>query len=89
MGSLGVSINTPFGAGGPGLDPYMGLVSEGTAYMQAIVRRWTTPRGTLYRHPDYGYDVRQWLNDGLDEADLPTIESALAEEAMADFHRAR
>lgn len=84
MISLGIDINTPAGAGGCALDPYFGLAREGTAYTQAIIRRWTTPRGSLYRHPEYGYDVRQWLNDDLDDADLPTIESALAEEAQAD-----
>lgn len=85
MTSLGIDIATPASAAGtPGLDPYLSLAREGTAYTQAIVRRWTTPRGSLYRHPEYGHDVRQYLNDDLDEADLPDIESALAEEARAD-----
>lgn len=85
MASLGIDISTPVqGSGEVGLDPYFSLASEGTAYVQAIARRWVTPRGSLYRHPEYGHDVRQYLNDDLDAGDLPGIESALAEEARAD-----
>jgi len=85
VASLGIDIGTPVqGSGEIGLDPYFGLAREGTAYVQAIARRWVTPRGSLYRHPSYGYDVRQYLNEDIDDADLPAIESALAEEAQAD-----
>ena len=44
------------------------LVSGVLNYIQAIVRRLSTPRGGLFYAPDYGFDVREFLNetDSLD-----------------------
>ncbi|MDO9016683.1 MAG: hypothetical protein Q8S73_37885 [Deltaproteobacteria bacterium] len=85
MTSLGTDISTPIGADGQiGLDPYLRVVSELECLAQALARRLVTPRGSLYRHPLYGYDVRQWLNADLDDADLAEIERASAEELRAD-----
>ena len=36
-------------------------VTGETMMAQAILRRLTTPRGTLISYPDYGYDLRQFL----------------------------
>lgn len=37
---------------------------------EALVRRWTCPRGQNADDPDYGYDVRQLLNRGMTQAEL-------------------
>jgi hypothetical protein len=85
VSSLGIDISTPIGADGQlGLDPYLRTVSEAECFVQALARRLITPRGSLYRHPQWGYDVRQWLNADLDDADLPDIERGAAEELRAD-----
>ncbi|MDB4929454.1 MAG: hypothetical protein JWM10_1938 [Myxococcaceae bacterium] len=82
---LGTDISTPAGADGQlGLDPYLRTVGGLEALAQALARRLVTPRGTLYRHPTYGHDVRQYLNDDLDEGDLSDIEAAVAAELGAD-----
>jgi hypothetical protein len=39
-------------------------------YVNAMVRRITTPRGKLYFHRNYGIDVRQLLGQGTAPGDL-------------------
>lgn len=78
---LGVDVSTP---GGLGLDPYFSLVSGGRALCEALARRLTTPRGSLLNYPDWGWDLRQYVNDDLDDADLREIERAAAQECLAD-----
>lgn len=78
---LGTDISTP---GAADLDPYFGLVSGGRCLCEALARRLVTPRGSLLNFPSYGYDLRQWVNDDLDAADLCAIEVAAAEECRAD-----
>ncbi len=36
-------------------------VTGETMMAQAMLRRFTTPRGTLINSPDYGYDLRQFV----------------------------
>lgn len=85
MTTLGTDISTPSAADGQlGLDMYLRTISEEECLVQAFARRLTTPRGTLYRHPTYGYDVRQHANDDPDDADLAEVERAVAEECRAD-----
>lgn len=79
--SLGIDIATP---GAADLDPYFGLVSEGRCLVEALARRLVTPRGSLFYAPQYGYDLRQWINADLDAGDLREIERAAAEECRAD-----
>jgi len=40
------------------LNPNLTLVEGTAALAQALQRRLSTPRGRLYRYPDYGYDLR-------------------------------
>jgi hypothetical protein len=45
----------------PDLD--LAMVKAGTANLgEALYRRLITPRGGLFYDPDYGFDVRQWIN---------------------------
>lgn len=60
MTDYGADINTP---GGLDLDPWFTFVSGPDAVAQACVRRLTTARGSLLDDPDYGYDLRLFVND--------------------------
>ena len=44
------------------LDPNWGVVSGTTCLGQALYRRLTTKRGALWYDPNYGTDIRQYLN---------------------------
>ena len=78
--NIGADINCA-----SGLDPLFTLVSGRTALGQAIARRLQTPRGTLAwigDTADYGYDVRQHLND--DAPDVAAIAAAVTDELSKD-----
>ena len=51
---------------------------------QALVRRWMTPRGMLLGSPDYGTDLREFLNEDVDELTLIRIKSEARAEALKD-----
>lgn len=52
--------------------------------IEALLRRLITPRGTLVGDPDYGTDVRQWINDDIDDAEAARIGAAIAAELGKD-----
>lgn len=66
------------------LDARCSLVTGRRAIAEAVVRRWTTPRGRLGYDPDYGFDVRQYLNDDVDARTLALIRSGMVAEAKKD-----
>lgn len=45
------------------LDPAFALVFDSTALGQALLRRLITPRGMVGDDPDYGTDVRAFMNE--------------------------
>jgi hypothetical protein len=49
----------------PDLDPSFPLVAGLANLGQALARRLETPRGGLFYDPNYGTDVRAWLNEGF------------------------
>lgn len=49
------------------------LVEEGECLAQDLAHRLETPRGSVEWLPDYGYDLRQFLNRGLTRRDLLEI----------------
>lgn len=52
---------------------------------QGLARRYQTPRGSLVQdEPDYGLDVRAYLNRGLATSDLRALEGELRLEALKD-----
>jgi len=54
---------------------------------QRLVRRWTTPRGALALigdDPDFGWDVRQYINRKMTSLDLSTAQIQLQNEALKD-----
>ena len=50
----------------------------------AILRRWQTPRGGLFYDPDYGTDLRDWVNQSSAPAGLFRLASSAANEAEKD-----
>jgi hypothetical protein len=66
------------------LDP-MGTVVIGRLLLaQALIRRWTTPRGRLLDDPNYGYAVTDELNDDLSPTDISDIADNMDAEAEKD-----
>jgi len=51
---------------------------------EAVMRRWSTERGTLPYDPDYGTDGREMIGESLDVAKIGEWQSALASEALKD-----
>lgn len=49
---------------------------------QAMLRRFTTPRGALIQSPDYGYDLRQFLKASTPPASV--INGNVENEALKD-----
>lgn len=67
-----------------GLDPRLGLVS-GTANLgQALAHRLTTPRGSLFYDPDYGTDIRAYLNDTITADKLAQVRADVQAELIKD-----
>lgn len=50
----------------------------------AILRRLTTPRGSLPYAPEYGFDVRSLLNGSANDATIPTLQQEIAREVEKD-----
>jgi hypothetical protein len=58
--------------------------SSTLAIAQALVRRLVTPNGTLWDDPDYGEDIRGYLNRGTTLADLRDLEGKIRNECTKD-----
>lgn len=59
-------------------------VSGVMCLVEALIRRWTTPRGMLLGAPDYGTDVTENMNETVDELALERIRAELRSEALKD-----
>jgi phage baseplate assembly protein W len=51
---------------------------------EALLRRLTTPRGGLFYDPEYGLDVREYLNAALSDAEKFELETFIALECEKD-----
>lgn len=51
---------------------------------QALVHRWSTPRGKLDDDPEYGRDLVAMLNVGIEQKDLQALGGQLAAEGEKD-----
>jgi hypothetical protein len=54
------------------------------AIVEALVRRFVTPRGTMLDAPDYGLDIRAWCNRGATLTELRLLSSQMSAEARKD-----
>jgi len=68
----------------PTLDPLLGPLTGPAVVGQAVARRLRTPRGQLTFHPDYGLDLRQYVNGSLLPGALPALRAAIEQEALKD-----
>ena len=66
------------------IGPRFGLASGFINLANALVRRLITPRGTLDYAPDYGYDVRDWLNHDNGQTSKFTLQAAIDSECQKD-----
>lgn len=68
----------------PDLDPTFSPVTGPRVVAQAIARRLSTPRGSLPFYPNYGIDVRDYLNERITVGSLAQIRRDVESECMAD-----
>jgi hypothetical protein len=68
------------------LDPKLAEVDPASpkAIVQAIIRRFVTPRGALIDDENFGLDVRSLLNRGITQTDLRALSGALTGESRKD-----
>lgn len=68
------------------LDPQLGEVNpdDPRAIVQAVIRRYITPRGGLLDDPDYGLDIRAHCNRGVTQRELRALAGAMQGEAQKD-----
>jgi phage baseplate assembly protein W len=66
------------------LDPAMIEVGGNLILAQACARRLSTPRGQLIDDRNYGYDLKQWLGQDVDPAQIAQIRSGIASELLKD-----
>jgi hypothetical protein len=63
------------------INPNFAIVEGNIALAQAAQRRLSTPRGRLYRYPNYGYDLRHRISV---EEDLDTTARNIEDELLKD-----
>lgn len=68
----------------PGLDPTLTLVDSGRVVAEALARRLSTPRGSMPFHPDYGLDLRAYLNEAMTDAKLYQLRAGVELECEQD-----
>ena len=66
------------------LTPTFAVVSGRRLLAEALARRLITRLGSLRRHPMYGYDVREELNDDLGPGDLARISAGVNAQFLRD-----
>ncbi len=60
------------------------MVTGRQGLAEAIARRLVTTRGTLIDDPDYGFDVRDFVNDDIDARGLALIGAGVEAECLKD-----
>jgi hypothetical protein len=53
-------------------------------FANAIARRLSTPRGGLFYDPDYGLDLREYLNIGVTSVEIANLPGEIALEVKKD-----
>lgn len=67
-----------------GLDPRLLLVGGLANLGQALVARLSTPRGGLFYDPNYGTDLRVYVNDAMSAATLARVRADVQAECIKD-----
>jgi phage baseplate assembly protein W len=68
----------------PSLDVGFALLGWPGIVAEAVYKRWTTARGQMPFNPDYGEDIRGYLNQSVTAQTLQTARANLQREAQAD-----
>lgn len=86
-----MTIRSPFGldvstfrSGTPGLDPTFELQDGARNVVEVVARRWLTPYGTLEGAPDFGHDVRQYMQARQTAITRARAKIALRAEALKE-----
>jgi phage baseplate assembly protein W len=66
------------------LDPSMLEVGGNVVLAQACARRLITPRGTYVGDANYGFDLRQFIDDDVSQAQVAKIQAAIQQELLKD-----
>lgn len=66
------------------LDPYFREITGLRVIAEAVARRWTSPRGSLFWDLDAGEDVTAYLNAKFDPTRIDYLQAALSAEAQKD-----
>lgn len=66
------------------LDPYFREISGPRVIAEAVTRRWTSPKGSLFWDPDAGEDVTERLNAKFDPDSIHDVQASLSAEAEKD-----
>jgi phage baseplate assembly protein W len=66
------------------LDEAMSEVDDITLLAQAILRRLSTPRGSLWQDPDYGKNLQDYLSAAQTPAQLAAIPGEVRNEVLKD-----
>lgn len=83
-------FQTPSGAWGvdvatyPDLDPTFSTADGDDVLRQALARRLTTPKGLLDFHPEYGLDLRAFLNGKVRPEQLELVRTSVESELEQD-----
>jgi hypothetical protein len=68
----------------PDLDASFAVVAGPHVVGESLARRLTTPPGGLFYDSQYGFDLRNYLNEGGVPSRLPEIQAAVEREAIKD-----
>ncbi len=66
------------------LDPFFVEISGPRVIAEAVARRWTSEKGSLFWDPDGGEDVRALLGSRFDPAEAVDLQATLSAEAEKD-----
>ena len=66
------------------LETTLVTVSDTDVVIQALYRRYITPRGRLIGDPDYGFEIASYLNSDVSPPDVAWIESQIKHEGEKD-----
>lgn len=80
---FGVDIST-FRGGVPGLDPTFTPITGGRVVVEAVLRRWLTPRGSLDDLPEDGCDCRKFIQMRMSATNRARAKRELEAEARKE-----
>lgn len=68
----------------PDIGDRLELISGNMAVAQAISFRLSTPRGSLWRYPNYGFDIRVYSSRAMTKTSKYRLESSINQEVLKD-----